>query len=251
MLLRVVPVLLAALLLPANSAQAQSVRWKGFTWNVTIGRIGGGVVTGSPANVTIDASGALHLKMQKAGDQWTGGELFTQTSQGFGTYQWVLQGDNFYHMEPPIVLGLFTYGPVKRIGGDGENEIDTEFSNWNGTATPANTRADFTSYPATGQRKGKQSPEAAHENNFYIASPSTKTTTVRMTWSPTTIVWTIMAGTVPLGTTQHVLKTDTFSGTVTSVPQTPCPLGMNFWSFKVPPTAPAEVVIQDFQFAAQ
>jgi hypothetical protein len=245
--LAILPLILSLTLEPA--ADAQSLRWKGFTWNITNGRIGGGVVTGRPDNVIVDAAGALHLKLRKVADQWTGGELFTQTSQGFGTYQWVLEGDNFYHMEPPVVLGLFTYGPVKKIGGDGENEIDTEFSNWNGTAS--NTRADFTSYPATGQRKGKESPEAAHENNFYIASPSTPTTTVRMTWSPTTIVWTIMGGTVPLGTTEHVLKTDTFSGTITSVPQTPCPVGMNLWSFQVAPTGPAEVVIQDFQFVAQ
>lgn len=234
------------LLLALRVAAAQDIHWKSFDWKITSGPIGGGIASGSPDNVSIDAAGSLHLKIQKLEGKWTGAELFTQTNQGFGTYQWVLQGDNFYAMEPQIVLGLFTYGPTKKIGVDGENEIDTEFSNWNGTALPANTRADFTSYPATGYRKGNT--VAAHENNFYIAAPSTPTTTVRMTWSPDTILWEIMAGTVPLGTTGRILKTDTFHGTVASVPQTACPVGMNFWSFKVAPTRPIEVIVQDFQF---
>jgi hypothetical protein len=236
------PILLFAL----QVAVAQDLHWKSFDWKITSGPIGGGVVTGSPANVTMDAAGALHLRIQKLAGKWTGAELFTQTSQGFGTYQWVLQGDNFYTMEFPIVLGLFTYGPTRKIGVDGENEIDTEFSNWDGTAAPANTRADFTSYPATGYRKEKT--VAAHENNFYIAAPSTPTTTVRMTWSADTILWEIMAGTVPLGSKGTILKTDTFHGTVTSVPQAACPVGINFWSYKVAPTRPIEVVVQDFQF---
>ena len=219
---------------------------KGFDWKVTSGPIGGGIVSSSPANVTVDAAGALHLRIQKLEGKWTGGELFTQSSQGFGTYQWILQGDNFYAMEPQIVLGLFTYGPAKQIGVDGENEIDTEFSNWNGTATPANTRADFTSYPATGYQKGNT--VASYEDNFYIATPSTRATTVRMTWSADTILWEIMAGAVPLGTSGRILKTDTFRGTVTSVPQTACPVGINFWSYKVAPTRPIEVVVQDFRF---
>jgi hypothetical protein len=239
----------AILLVALHVAVSQNIHWKSFDWKATSGPIGGGVVSGSPANVTIDAAGALHLRIRNLQGKWTGAELFTQTSLGFGTYQWVLQGNNFYSMEPQIVLGLFTYGPTKKIGVDGENEIDTEFSNWNGTAVPANTRADFTSYPATGYRKGNN--VAAHENNFYIAAPSTPTTTVRMTWSRDTILWQVMAGTVPLGTTGPILKTDTFRGTATSVPQAPCPLGINFWSFKVAPTRPIEVVVQDFQFAPQ
>lgn len=241
--------LTALFLFASQAAPAQTIHWKAFDWKVTTGPIGGGIVAGTPGNVTIDASGALHLKIQKVRDKWTGGELFTQTSQGFGTYQWVLAGDNFYNMDPQIVLGLFTYGPEQKIGVDGENEIDTEFSNWNGTATPANTRADFTSYPATGHRKGNN--EAAYENNFHIDAPLASTTTVRMTWSPSTIVWKIMAGTVPLGSTEHVLQTDTFHGEAASVPQAPCPVAMNFWSFKVAPIRPIEVIIQDFQFVPQ
>ena len=57
-----------------------------------------------------------------------------------------------------------------------------------------------------------------------------------------------MAGTVPLGTTKDVLKTDTFDGTATSVPQSAMPVGMNLWSFKIAPTHPVEIIIRNFQF---
>ena len=108
------------LLLATTLASAQTVKWKGYTWKVATGGIGGGVVTGNVANVRVDASDALHLSIAKIAAKWTGAELFTQSNQGFGTYQWILQGDNFYDMEPQIVLGLFTYGPAGGIGVDGE-----------------------------------------------------------------------------------------------------------------------------------
>ncbi|HEY2516521.1 MAG TPA: hypothetical protein VGI39_36880, partial [Polyangiaceae bacterium] len=46
----------------STSAHAATVTWKGLDWNVTTGGMAG-VVQGDPKNVTVDASGYLHLKI--------------------------------------------------------------------------------------------------------------------------------------------------------------------------------------------
>ena len=122
-----------------------------------------GVAHGDPANVTIDAKGYLHLRIVHHKGKWTAAEVFTTDRIGFGTYQWVIEG-NVYDMDPTTVLGLFTYGPTHHFGGDAENEIDIEFSQWNKTCHDCN--ADFTVYPSTGNRKPKG--ESAWEDNFHV-----------------------------------------------------------------------------------
>ena len=91
-----------------------------------------GVALGNPGNVTIDAHGYLHLQIVRQDGKWTAAELFTTENLGFGTYQWIVEG-NVYAMDPTTVLGLFTYGPAHHIGSDAEDEIDIEFSQWNKT----------------------------------------------------------------------------------------------------------------------
>src|SRR5215467_1756592 len=112
------------------SAQTQ-LTWQGHTWKVTSGGMAG-VAPGSPANVSVDANGYLHLSITKKDGKWTAAELFTVENLGFGTYQWVVEGD-VWNMDPVTVLGLFPYGPTHGIGKDAMNEIDIEFSQWNKT----------------------------------------------------------------------------------------------------------------------
>ncbi|MGH9588582.1 MAG: family 16 glycosylhydrolase [Acidobacteriaceae bacterium] len=218
--------------------------WRGYRWEISTSRAGGGLVKGSLKNVFVDGSGNLHLKMSKTDGAWSGAQLFSQAEFGFGTYQWILKGRNFYNMDPPIVLGLFSYGPERGIGVDGENEIDTEFSQWNGNAGRIN--ADFTLYPSTGHHKEKTA--SAWEDNFEVTAPTAATTTVRVNWTPTRVTWTIMAGSVPINRTANVLKTDTYTGEAANIPQVPLPMAMNLWTFKALPTHPWNITIVDFKF---
>ena len=148
-------------------------------------------------------------------------------------------------MDPPVVLRLFGYGPEAGVGVDGQNEIDVEFSQWDGTAGDIN--ADFTLYPSVLKKNGASS----YNDNFKIAAPSATSTTVRYQWSAKQVTWTIMAGTVPIGSTQNVLKTETYSGTAANIPQSPMPVGINLWSYQDLPTHPWNIVISDFQIAPQ
>jgi hypothetical protein len=248
----------AMLICVFQSAQAQTIAWAGHTWKVTRGGMAG-VAAGDPANVSIDADKYLHLHIvqheghQRAGNpregnqhegKWTAVEVFTTDRMGFGTYQWVIEG-NVYAMDPVTVLGLFTYGPTHHIGVDAENEIDIEFSQWNHTCKGCN--ADFTVYPSTGNRKPKG--VSAWEDNFRVSGENL--TTARMERSPDHIVFTLMKGVQAVGTVADVIKTETYSSTATNIPQVASPVGINLWCFKKTPSRDQSVVIRDFQFVAQ
>lgn len=224
-------------------AHAQTIHWKGHDWKVTNGGMAG-VARGNPANVSVDKNGYLHLSIVNRDGKWTAAELFTTDNFGFGTYQWVVEG-GIYAMDKSTVLGLFTYGPAHKIGGDAENEIDIEFSQWNKTCNGCN--ADFTVYPATGNRKPKG--VSAWEDNFHVEGGNL--TTARMEWTSGRITFTIMKGVQPIGTTAEVIKTEMYNSSTANIPQEASPVGINLWCFQATPAANQSVIIRDFQFAAQ
>jgi MYXO-CTERM domain-containing protein len=235
-----------ALGLGAGSAQAVSgpFSWKGYTWKPTTGGMAG-VVPGDAANVTIDSSGYLHLKIAKSGSTWSASEVFTTTSLGFGTYQWQIAGP-IDRMDHTVVLGLFPYGPAAGIGADGTNEIDTEFSFWNDELP--NVNADFGVYPATAQ--------GMHwEDDYLFSLNGGNATTARMTWTKTGVTSTLLSGFQPLGSNNGFIKSDTYAPADVSnnIPQQAMPLGMNLWCYKGVPSSgqDVEVVLQDFQFVPE
>jgi len=235
--------LLAFSIVSGSALPAQSLNWKGHTWAVTNGGMAG-VVSGSANNVVLDGNGYLHLKITNSGGTWTAAELFTTDNLGFGTYQWQFEGpvDNF---DKCVVLGLFPYGPAGHIGGDGENEIDIEFSKWNGEVGSSN--ADFAYYPATGfGANGKSATDI-----FQFSLGGATLSTGRTVWSSQSITGTIMSGLQPVGTTANVLHTFTFapaSGAAQKIPQVAVPLGMNFWCYGTTPASNQEIIVRDFQF---
>ena len=222
--------------------QAQTISWAGHSWKVTGGGMAG-VARGAAANVSLDGDQHLHLQIVQRDGKWTAAEVFTTDRMGFGTYQWVVEG-NVYEMDPTTVLGLFTYGPTHHIGVDAENEIDIEFSQWNNTCKGCN--ADFTVYPSTGNRKPKG--VSAWEDNFRVSGENV--TTARMEWSSDHIVFTLMKGAHPIGSVADVIKTETYSSSATNIPQVASPVGINLWCFKLTPAKDQSVVIRDFQFVA-
>lgn len=234
-------VMLCTILLTAfHCAHAQVIKWAGHDWKVTHGGMAG-VALGNPANVNIDSNGYLHLQIVHRDGKWTAAEVFTTDNMGFGTYQWVVEGD-VYNMDPTTVLGLFTYGPTHHIGVDAEDEIDIEFSQWNKTCHGCN--ADFTVYPSTGNRKPKG--VSSWEDNFRVSGGNL--TTARMEWRSDRVIFTLMNGVHPIGSVADVIKTETYSSQKTDIPQTPAPVGINLWCFHGTPSKNQSAVIRDFQF---
>jgi hypothetical protein len=224
-----------------GTAANATINWSGHTWTVTEGGMAG-VAKGNPANVFVDRSGYLHLRILNRAGTFTASELFSTERLGFGTYQWQIEGplDN---LDKSTVLGLFPYGPKAGIGVDAENEIDIEFSKWNDTCHGCN--ADFTFYPATGNKS-----LGPKEDNFTINLKGETLLTARFEWTSTRIVATIMSGLQPIGTTSKVLQSLTFSPSdyAARIPQVPLPLGMNLWCFKATPAADQEIILRNFQF---
>jgi hypothetical protein len=221
----------------SSSAQTQ-ITWQGHTWNLTNGGMAG-VAPGNPHNVSIDSNGYLHLRIMNFAGGWTASELFTVDNLGFGTYQWVVQGD-IWNMDPVTVLGLFPYGPANGIGIDGSNEIDIEFSQWDSTC---DCNADFTIYPTTFRQY------RSTFNRDFTVSNGRNLTTARMVRSSNSVVFTVMSGNQPIGTTANVLQTATYtSSNITNIPQQPLPVGMNLWAYTADPATNQSVVIQSFQY---
>ena len=201
-----------------------------------------GVCQGDPANVTVDETGYLHLRIAHAGGTWSASELFTTDELGFGTYQWQVEGpiDTY---DKNVVLGLFPYGPEAGLGGDGTNEIDIEYSRW-GQANGPN--GDFTVYPATGTTIGELS---------YSFTLSGLASTSRLSWSDTGVIEALFDGFEPLVTSSAPVKTWTYMPSQPSknIPQAALPLGINLWCFDSPPSDanPVEIVIRSFEFVPQ
>lgn len=223
-----------------NSAQAQTITWAGRTWKVTNGGMAG-VARGDAKNVSVDNKGYLHLEITRRDGKWTSAEVFTAERYGFGTYQWVIEG-NVYDMDPTTVLGLFPYGPTHHIGVDAENEIDIEFSKWNNTCHGCN--ADFTVYPATGNRKPDGT--SSWEDNFHVSGGTL--TTARMEWASDRIVFTLMDGDHAIGSTADVIKTETYSSNTKNIPQEAVPVGINLWCFRATPGENQSVIVRRFDF---
>jgi hypothetical protein len=220
-----------------SSAQTQII-WQGHNWSVTRGGMAG-VAPGSPHNVSIDSNGYLHLMIRKLQQKWTASQLFTVDNLGFGTFQWVVEGD-VWNMDPVTVLGLFPYGPENGIGQDGSNEIDIEFSQW---ANTCSCNSDFTVYPSV-YRHGRSS-----YNRDFTVHDGKNLTTARMVWSSTSVVFTLMSGDQPIGTTDHVLKTATYTSyNSRNIPQHPLPVGMNLWAYTADPATDQSVIIRSFQY---
>jgi hypothetical protein len=230
----------------AQIAQASSgaLTWMGYTWDVTSGGMAG-IAQGDPSNVSVDASGYLHLKITKNGTTWTAAEIVSETNLGFGTYQWQISGP-IDRMDHTVVLGLAPYGPAAGIGTDGYDEIDTEFSYWNDEIGHVNM--DWGVYPA--DSKGKH-----EEDDFFFSLNGGTQTTARMVWSAAGTVSTVMSGFQPIAVTANVLNTQTYAPTdpTDEIPQQAVPMLINLWVYEAAPSSgnDVEVVLQDFEFVPE
>ena len=138
------------LLTAFQCVQAQTIRWAGHTWKVTSGGMAG-VAPGNPANVDFNPDGYLHLQIAKREGKWTAAELFTTDNMGFGTYQWIIQGD-VYTMDQTTVLGLFTYGPLTTLAPTQRTKLILNFPSGTRRATAVMPTLQFIHPPETASR---------------------------------------------------------------------------------------------------
>jgi hypothetical protein len=224
-----------------------SCSWMGYTWNTSASSgVGGGPLGSNVGNISVDANGYLHLSINEINGTWYASQMWSTNNFGFGTFQWVLEGDpSLYAFNPDTVFAAFLYGPLNNVGVDGADEIDLEFSAWGCTGSGCNN-GDFTVYPAVYNNENY-----SWTDDWNITGPSV--ITARMTWTSTSVSYWIMSGVVPLGTTENIITSATYtpaSNATTDIPQVAIPMVFNIYA-KDAPTASQQAIIQSFQYVAE
>lgn len=120
------------------------VSWSGGSWQVKTSNsaVGPGPNIFSKANVSVDGSGSLHLKIARdASNRWTTSEVIAPASYGYGTYTFTV-ATPLNALDRNVVLGLFTWSDKAPYA---HREIDFEAARWGNAADP--TSAQFVVQP--------------------------------------------------------------------------------------------------------
>lgn len=227
-----VTLLLLALPLPAAGARPAppgptTISFSGYSWTVKdYGRkIGPGPNLFSAANVSVDGSDRLHLKITKTGNRWSCAEVILNGSFGYGTYSWTIASAP--DLDPNAVLGMFTWNDDPDYA---HREIDIEFARWGDAADPTSGQYVVQPWDASG-----------HVKRF--TQPAGLTDTMH------TFVWT--EGRVDFASRRadgSLIDSFTYAGTDVPLPGGENPR-INLWLFRgSAPQGPQEVIISDFTY---
>lgn len=92
---------------------AKPIQFSGYEWDVRERRSDrGGVNDYSAENVSVDADGALRLKLAQRNQEWTSAEISLTRALGHGTYVFVVR--DMSAVDPAAGLGLFTFDTAGR-----------------------------------------------------------------------------------------------------------------------------------------
>jgi hypothetical protein len=115
------------------------VTWGGAQWQVKTSNaaVGPGPNIFAKANVSVDASGFLHLRIARdAQGRWTTSEVIAPTSLGYGTYTFTV-ATPLDQLDRNVVLGLFTWSDRPQYA---HREIDFEAARWGSATDPTNAQ---------------------------------------------------------------------------------------------------------------
>jgi len=224
---RLIPLVIACLaLLACGSAQTtrpvnSQLTWSGYAWAVRSGKGNPGSCRHwNPQNVEVDSHGHLHLKVAQ-----DCAEIHSEQYTGYGTYSYSVLSD-LRHLDPSVVLGLFTYDELETHAGN--SEIDVEVGRVNDFQSP--DPLTFSVQPTTSDltRREKTSP---------LGPPPY---TVTFVWAPTQVTFVV---------TDVTGAVHTFVGTDLPAPPAKTTRAyVNLWHNKSP-RKPVEVVLGSFHYA--
>jgi hypothetical protein len=207
------------------------VTWSGGTWQVktSTSAVGPGPNYFSKDNVSVDASGFLHLRIAKVGSRWMTAEVIGPTSYGYGKYSWTV-ATRLDQFDPNVVLGLFTWSDKAPYA---HRENDIEVAKWGNGADPSN--AQFVVQPYD---------KPNHLQRF--ATGDAVRTLQQFEWRAGTVIFTSTRL-----DTGAVVASYTYTGTDVPKPGDER-VRLNLWLFTgAAPTngLPVEVVVESFAFA--
>lgn len=199
------------------------MQWKGYNWNVRNSTGGPGPNTFKSNNVSVDASGNLVLKITRQNLIWTCAEVDLDHALGYGEYVFTLASPVGYDRN--VVAAGFTYA-------DDSNELDIEYSYWDGTST----NVGFTVQPA---------PYNAQNNVEFNVPEGVAGYVNTIHFYPNNDIWfsiTDAAG--------NLLKKWKYTGT--KAQNALQPFIFNLWLFNgKAPVGPQTMSISDFKFIPQ
>jgi hypothetical protein len=218
---------IAALALPA-AADARTLNWSGYTWQVRhspgIEGPGPNWFSDSPSSAYIDKKDKLHLRVTRdpATGMWTSAEVFSDAWLGNGKYTWVVEapGDA---IDTNLTVGMYKYYDLT-------HEIDVELAKWGLPANPIN--AQYTVQPWT-----------TPGNQYSFKSPA-GVTTYSFDERPGQVTF---AGNGPNSWT----KPWTYTGINAYADQWYAPVHMNLWQYDGLPPANGrdfEIVFRSFRY---
>lgn len=111
----------------AGKPPSATLAFSGYEWRLRDAPSNrGGRNLYSPANVSVDSGGAMHLGIVESGKDWSCSEVSLTRSLGYGTYRFVVR--ELGHLAPALVFGIFTWDYAG--GEQGNREMDIEVSRW-------------------------------------------------------------------------------------------------------------------------
>lgn len=207
------------------------ITWRGVEWQVKTSNaaVGPGPCVFSRDNVSIDNEGRLRLRIQRAGNAWTCGEIIGPITHGYGTYTFTLASD-VSKLDPNVVLGLFTWSDRAQ---QNNREIDIEIARW-GNATDS-TNAQYVVQPW--DRPG---------HLYRFGQPQVTRSEHSFTWRQGSLHWLSRS----LDTNATIAE---YSLSGSAVPTTRDErVRLNLWLFQGnPPTngADVELIVESFNFS--
>jgi len=116
---------------------SKSLSFSGYEWRIRDAPSDrGGGNSYNASNAWTDQSGALHLRIAKAGDDWTCAEVTLTRSFGYGTYTFVVRDTS--QLDAAAVFTMFTWD----YAGTDQNhrEMDVEITRWGDSSTSKNAQ---------------------------------------------------------------------------------------------------------------
>jgi hypothetical protein len=140
---------------------SKTLSFSGYEWRIREAPSDrGGGNNYNASNAWTDANGALHLRIAKAGDDWTCAEVTLTRSFGYGTYTFVVKDTS--QLEAAAVFTMFTWD----YAGTDQNhrEMDVEITRWGDSTTSKNAQYIVQPFyvPENSTRFGAPSGELTH-----------------------------------------------------------------------------------------
>lgn len=125
----------------AEKPPSPMVAFSGYQWRLRDAPSArGGRNVYSPSNISVDAQGAMRLRIAKTSEDWSCAEASLTNNLGYGAYEFLVQG--LEGLEPAAVFGMFTYDYAS--GAQHNREMDIEISRW---GDPAKKNAQYVLQP--------------------------------------------------------------------------------------------------------